>query len=86
MPEMLNYSCVCMIQTLWLAAQAKGIGMGWVPILEPAFVATTLDAKDNWQLIAYLLLGIPNKEHEIPELERAGWQERMPMEARWQQV
>lgn len=28
MPEMLAYSCVCAINTLWLAARAEGVGVG----------------------------------------------------------
>jgi 5,6-dimethylbenzimidazole synthase len=35
MPETLHYSVVGAIQTLWLAARADGIGMGWVSILDP---------------------------------------------------
>jgi 5,6-dimethylbenzimidazole synthase len=35
MPEMLEYSVVTAIHTLWLAARAEGIGMGWVSILIP---------------------------------------------------
>jgi 5,6-dimethylbenzimidazole synthase len=83
MPEMLNYSCVCMIQTLWLAARAKGIGMGWVSILDPDDVKKTLGVNDDWNLIAYLLLGFPEQENETPELEKAGWQQRSAMTERW---
>jgi len=36
MPEMIEYSAVTAIHTIWLAARAEGIGMGWVSILEPA--------------------------------------------------
>ena len=35
MPETLRYSVVGAIQTLWLAARAAGLGVGWVSILEP---------------------------------------------------
>ncbi len=33
MPEMLDYSVVAAITTLWLTARAHGVGMGWVSIL-----------------------------------------------------
>ena len=33
MPEALDYSVVIAIHTLWLAARAEGIGVGWVSIL-----------------------------------------------------
>src|SRR5579859_3127147 len=35
MPEMLEYSVVLACHTLWLAAGACGIGVGWVSILDP---------------------------------------------------
>ena len=34
MPEMAEYSTVAAVFSLWLAARAEGIGMGWVSILE----------------------------------------------------
>lgn len=76
MPEMLAYSVVCAISTLWLAARAKGVGLGWVSILEPDAVTRALQVQREWRLIAYLCLGYPQEEHEDPELERAGWQAR----------
>src|SRR5271170_6739949 len=38
MPEMVDYSTVAAVHTLWLAARAEGIGMGWVSILDPRAV------------------------------------------------
>src|SRR3546814_12392439 len=38
MPEARRYSCVMAIHTLWLAARTRGIGMGWVSILDRATV------------------------------------------------
>ena len=74
MPEMLRYSCVSMISTLWLAARAEGLGVGWVSILDPKEVATCLGVTPSWVLVGYLLLGWPEEEHLDPELERFGWQ------------
>jgi len=82
MPEMLAYSCVCAINTLWLAARAEGIGVGWVSILDPREVTGLLDVPDGWRLVAYLCLGRPLEEHLDPELERAGWQDREGLETR----
>jgi 5,6-dimethylbenzimidazole synthase len=76
MPEMVRYSVVGAIHTLWLGARAEGIGVGWVSILEPEVVTAALDVPDGWTLIAYLCIGWPVEEHLDPELERAGWQER----------
>lgn len=76
MPEMLHYSCVTAIHTLWLAARAKGIGLGWVSILAPEAVTALLDVPREWALIALLCLGYPAEPSAIPELERRGWQAR----------
>jgi 5,6-dimethylbenzimidazole synthase len=76
MPEMLRYSAVGAVHTLWLAARAEGVGVGWVSILEPEIVTKALDVPESWTLIAYLCLGWPVEEHVDPELERAGWQAR----------
>ena len=47
MPETLDYSVVIAIHTLWLAARAEGLGMGWVSILDPARVAAILDVPQD---------------------------------------
>ncbi|MDX2260014.1 MAG: 5,6-dimethylbenzimidazole synthase [Hyphomicrobiaceae bacterium] len=79
MPEMLAYSAVLSVHTLWLAARAHGLGVGWVSIIEPEAVNAALDVPAAWRLIAYLCVGWPEEEHADPELERAGWQARTPI-------
>ena len=76
MPETLAYSAVTAIHTLWLAARTQGIGVGWVSILDPVSVREALDLPSDWSFIAYLCLGWPQEEHEDPELERHGWEQR----------
>ncbi len=76
MPEMLEYSAVAAVNTLWLAARAHGIGVGWVSIIDPQAVRETLAVPDDWRLIAYLCIGYPEAPHREPELQRAGWQDR----------
>jgi 5,6-dimethylbenzimidazole synthase len=76
MPEMTEYSVVAAVCTLWLAARAEGIGMGWVSILDPGHVARILDVPDHWRFIGYLCLGYPLSDNDSPELERAGWERR----------
>lgn len=78
MPETRAYSVVCYIHTLWLAARADGLGLGWVSILEPDAVSTILQTPEEWRLIGYLCVGWPEEEHLDPELERLGWQSRRP--------
>jgi 5,6-dimethylbenzimidazole synthase len=76
MPETIRYSVVAAIQTLWLAARAEGLGVGWVSILDPEAARTTLDLPSGWTFVAYLCLGWPEEEHDDPELERHGWEQR----------
>jgi 5,6-dimethylbenzimidazole synthase len=77
MPETVPYSAVLAIHTLWLVARARGIGLGWVSILDPALVHRALDVDPSWSFVAYLCLGMPEEEQLDPELERAGWQSRV---------
>jgi 5,6-dimethylbenzimidazole synthase len=76
MPEMIEYSAVTAVHTIWLAARAQGIGMGWVSILEPALVAAQLRVPPEWKFIGYFCLGYPLTEDAIPELEQMGWERR----------
>lgn len=79
MPEMLRYSCVAAIQIMWLAARIRGIGIGWVSILDPRDVASMLDVPSHWSLVALLCLGYPDENSDEPELERRHWQAREPL-------
>ena len=81
MPEMLEYSVVAAVHTMWLAARSEGIGLGWVSILTPASVNKLLDVPDTWRFIGYLCLGYPQAESSSPELERARWGRRQSLEA-----
>ena len=81
MPEMLDYSVASMVACLWLVARARGLGVGWVSILDPARLGADLGVPAAYRLIAYLCVGLPEEEHEAPELERAQWQERTALGA-----
>jgi 5,6-dimethylbenzimidazole synthase len=76
MPEMLDYSVVAAITTLWLTARAHGVGMGWVSILNPDRISAILSIPAEWHLVAYLCIGYPEQESSVPELEQAGWEKR----------
>ncbi len=76
MPEMLRYSVVTAVHTLWLAARAAGLGMGWVSIIDPDIVRDVLGVPNHWSLVAYLCIGYPQEDLAGPELERAGWEKR----------
>ncbi|MEJ1977858.1 MAG: 5,6-dimethylbenzimidazole synthase [Acetobacteraceae bacterium] len=76
MPEMTLFSAVIAVHTLWLAARAAGLGLGWVSILDPAAVTAALDVPPDWVLVAYLCLGVPQAETDTPTLETEGWERR----------
>jgi 5,6-dimethylbenzimidazole synthase len=76
MPQSLDYSVAIAIHTLWLAARAEGIGVGWVSILDPSRMAKILDVPAGWSFIAHLCIGYPEKEDDIPALQRARWERR----------
>ena len=76
MPETLDYSVAIAIHTLWLAARAEGLGVGWVSILDPARMTQILDVPSEWVFIGHLCVGYPLKEDDTPALEREGWEHR----------
>jgi 5,6-dimethylbenzimidazole synthase len=76
MPETIEYSAVLAIHTLWLAARAEGVGLGWVSILETGEIAGILEVPAEWSFIGYLCLGYPESSDDTPALEREGWERR----------
>jgi 5,6-dimethylbenzimidazole synthase len=81
MPETAIYSAVCAVQNLWLAARAEGIGVGWVSILEPHSLRSTLKIPEQITPVAYLCLGYVDAFSKEPDLERAGWEKRTPLKS-----
>ena len=82
MPETAAYSAVLAAHTLWLAARAEGLGLGWISILDPAEIAEALDVPVTWQFIGYFCLGLPEDEAQVPELQRAGWERRRGLDGK----
>jgi 5,6-dimethylbenzimidazole synthase len=78
MPETLDYSVVNAVHTLWLAARAEGIGLGWVSILDPKRIAEILDVPTDWTFIGHLCIGYPEQADDTPALQREGWEQRRP--------
>ncbi|WP_394153744.1 5,6-dimethylbenzimidazole synthase [Loktanella salsilacus] len=84
MPDMLAFSTICAVHSLWLAARADNIGVGWVSILDPAALHATLNAPANWSFTAYLCLGIAASTDDTPLLHRTDWQVNTPTQ--WRRV
>lgn len=74
MPETLQFSTVMAIHTLWLAARAENIGMGWVSILDPVAIRSLFDVPQSWVFTGYLCLGHAEFADDRPLLHRTGWQ------------
>ena len=72
---------VCLaIQNLWLAARAEGVGVGWVSIVDPRELAQLLGLPEQVYAVAYLCLGLVTEFLPAPELQDAGWRERLPLQ------
>lgn len=84
MPEMLAYSTVIAIHTLWLSARALNIGVGWVSILDPQSACSVLGVPNTWRLTGYLCLGHPEFTDDTPLLHQKGWQENTA--THWEKV
>ncbi|UWQ11700.1 5,6-dimethylbenzimidazole synthase [Aliiroseovarius crassostreae] len=85
MPEMRRYSVVSAIMLFWLATRARGLGLGWVSILDPKQICRDLNVPDTYKLVGYFCLGWPEAVTDSPELEEQGWEVRrghLPLEVR----
>lgn len=85
MPEMRRYSVVGAINLFWLTTRARGLGVGWVSILDPKQLSQDLSIPKDWSLVAYLCVGWPEEASNTPELEQLGWEDRrgdLPIESR----
>lgn len=76
MPEMRRFSVVGAITLMWLQARTRGLGVGWVSVLDPQQLCRDLDTPPGWSLVAYLCLGWPRDVSLTPELETKGWEAR----------
>lgn len=71
------YSTVCAVQSLWLAARAEGIGIGWVSIFEKERVKAVLNVPAHVELVAYLCVGYVEELFDKPELSARRWRHRI---------
>jgi nicotinate-nucleotide--dimethylbenzimidazole phosphoribosyltransferase len=76
MRHMDEYSTCLAVQNLWLAARAEGVGVGWMSLMEPQFVADQLALPPDVVPVAYLTLGYPVSFPSEPLLQATGWSER----------
>lgn len=74
------YSSVCAVQNLWLAARAEGLGVGWVSIFKQSAIREILQLPERIMPVAYLCIGKVSHFFDKPELEAAGWRQRLPLD------
>jgi 5,6-dimethylbenzimidazole synthase len=78
-PQTDLYSTCCAIQNLWLAARAEGLGVGWVSILSEERLKEILKIPPHMTAVGYLCVGYAERFEAKPELETAGWLDRLPL-------
>lgn len=74
------YSVCLAIENLWLAATAEGLGVGWVSFYREDFLRRLLGVPAGVRPVAWLCLGGVRDLPDVPDLERHGWRERLPLD------
>ncbi|HEX7662222.1 MAG TPA: 5,6-dimethylbenzimidazole synthase [Pseudonocardiaceae bacterium] len=75
------YSVCLAIQNLWLAATAEGLGVGWVSFYRENFLRELVGMPAEVRPVAWLCVGPVRDLPDTPDLERAGWRSRLPLES-----
>jgi 5,6-dimethylbenzimidazole synthase len=74
------YSVCLAIENLWLAATAEGLGVGWVSFYREDFLRELVGVPEGVRPVAWLCLGGVRDLPDVPDLERHGWRERLPLD------
>jgi 5,6-dimethylbenzimidazole synthase len=80
-PQTVLYSTACAVENLWLAARAESVGIGWVSILNNELLARILRLPEQVIPVAYLCVGYVTHFEPAPDLEKAGWCKRLPIDS-----
>lgn len=80
MPQAAQFSVCAAIQNFWLAARAEGLGVGWVSVIDPAWIKARLGIPNGIELVALLCVGAAYDFPEEPLLQTVGWRQREPLE------
>jgi nicotinate-nucleotide--dimethylbenzimidazole phosphoribosyltransferase len=78
-PQVAEYSAVCAVQNLWLAARAEGLGAGWVSFFDERELAEALELPAHVRVVAYLCVGHVDEFPPAPELVMSGWARQRPL-------
>jgi 5,6-dimethylbenzimidazole synthase len=74
------YSVCLAVQNLWLAATAEGLGVGWVSFYREDFLRELVGIPNGVRPIAWLCVGGVRDLPSVPDLERHGWRNRLPLD------
>ncbi|GAB3111940.1 hypothetical protein GCM10027055_13670 [Janibacter alkaliphilus] len=74
------WSCAAAVENMWLAARARGLGMGWVTLFEPAALADLLGLPEGVETLGWMCLGWPDERPPEPGLQRAAWSRKVPLD------
>lgn len=74
------WSCACAIENMWLAARARGIGMGWVTLFKPEELTDLIKAPDGVETLGWLCFGYPDERPPEPGLQRFGWSKKLHLD------
>ena len=78
---MVVYSAVCAVQNSSACGARGRCRSCWVSILDPDVLRETLHIPKHIVPVAYLCLGYVDRFATEPDLERAGWEQRAPLES-----
>ncbi len=78
-PQTAAYSSVLAVASLWLAARAEGLGVGWVSFFDERELAAELRLPEHLEVVAYLCVGYVTEFAPEPELAQSGWARRRPL-------
>ena len=78
-PQTAAYSSVLAVASLWLAARAEGLGVGWVSFFRERELAAELGLPAHLEIVAFLCVGFVTRFAPEPELEMSGWARRRPL-------
>ena len=78
--KMDEYSTVCAVQNLLLAARAEGLGLGWVSIIKDEDLQQILNIPADVVPVAYLCLGYVSDFYQQPELAQKKWRQRLELQ------
>ena len=81
-PETDVYSMCLVVQNLWLAARAEGVGVGWVSIVTNDGLREIFGIPSHVVPVAYLCVGYPEGGFlDEPMLQKNGWRDRLPLDS-----